>query len=348
MALRGSTLSVVEQGPGGYQVSRWQVPGGKLVSTHRLLPTANGGFVDISPDGRYAFVARFRSPPSPGGAFPPSALSIVDVATGRVVRRLGSIIFDPQGAPTFSRDDSRVIMTVTPSGRIIPGPGGSGKGLSGNTRLEILNLATGHALTLSAADPCGEGVSARWAFSGDGRRVAQESFCGIVQVWSTKTGRLLRSVNQNAETSAVALNRDGSRLLVASWDSRATIYSVATGRPLVSFVGHTRGIADAGLSPDGTRVVTASLDHTVRVWDARTGQNLRVLTFADDQYGVAFSADGSELAVGENTPVFGAPTIIRVFGTCPACQNPRELLKLAAPHATTNTTQLERAVIAGS
>jgi hypothetical protein len=86
----------------------------------------------------------------------------------------------------------------------------------------------------------------------------------------------------------------------------------------------------------------------VRVWDARTGQNLRVLTFTDDQNGVALSADGSELAVGENTPTFGAPTIIRVFDTCPACQNPRALLKLAAPHATTNTTQLERSVIAGS
>jgi WD40 repeat protein len=348
MALRGATLTVVQQGQGGYRVSRWRVPGRQLMSTHTLLPTENSGFVDVSADGRYAFVARFRSPPTPGGAFPPSALSIVDASTGRVVRHLGSIIFDPQGAPTFSPDDSKLIMSVTPSGRIIPGPGGSGTGLTGNVRLEVLDLATGHTTPLSPAEPCGEGAGSRWAFSGDGRRVAQESFCGIAEVWDVGTGRLIRTVNQNAEASVVALNRDGSRLLLASWDSRAAIYSVASGRRLVSFIGHTRGIADAGLSPDGTRVITASLDRTVRVWDARTGQNLRVLTFADNQYGVAFNADGSELAVGENTPTFGAPTIIRVFDTCPACQNPRELLKLAAPHATTNTTQLERAVIAGS
>ena len=348
MALHGNTLSVIEQGPNGYQVSRWRLPGGQLVSTHALLPTKNSGFVDISADGRYAFVARFPHPISPTGAPLPATLTIVDAATGRLVRRLGTTTFDPQGAPTFSPDDSKLILDESPSAKVIPGPGGSGQGLTGNTRLEILDLASGHTVTLNPAQPCGPGVSVRWAFSGDGRRVAQEAFCGIVQVFNAETGRLIRTVNQNAETSAAELNHDGSRLLVASWDSRATIYNVATGRPLVSFIGHTRGIADAGLSPDGTRVVTASLDHTVRVWDARTGQNLRVLTFPDDQYGVAFSADGSELAVGENTPTFGAPTIIRVFGTCPACQNPRELLKLAAPHATSNMTQLERAVIAGS
>jgi WD40 repeat protein len=114
-----------------------------------------------------------------------------------------------------------------------------------------------------------------------------------------------------------------SRVLVSSWDSRATIWSVATGRALVHFVGHTRGISDAALSPDGSRVVTVSLDHTARVWDAHTGQELRVLTFTDDPSPVAFSSDGSEIAIGDTTPIFGVTNLVRVFDTCPACQNPR-------------------------
>jgi WD40 repeat protein len=348
VVLRGSTLSGVVQGPNGSQVSRWRLPGGQLLSTHTLVPTANGGFVNLSADGRYAFVARFRSPPSASQAPLPAALTIVDAATGHVVRRLGSTTLNLQGAPMFSPDDSRLILSETPSAKIIPGPGGVGTGINGTPRVVVLDLATGHTVNLSPAAPCGPGVSEQWAFSGDGRRIAQESFCGVVEVWDARTGARIQTVDQNAETSAVALNHDGSRLLVASWDSRAAIYSVVTGRRVVSFVGHTRGIADAALSPDGTRVVTDSLDHTVRVWDARSGQNLRVLTFADTQAGVSFSADGSELAVGENTPTFGAPAIVRVFGTCPACQNPGELLKLAAPHATSNTTQLERSVLSGS
>ena len=124
-----------------------------------------------------------------------------------------------------------------------------GRGVAGSVELIVVNLATGRQVTLPRAQPCGPGTGVRWAFSGDGRRVAQEAFCGIVDVWDAGTGRLLRQIDQGAETSAVGLNYDGSRLLVSSWDSRAAIWSVATGRVLVNFVGHTRGIADAALSP---------------------------------------------------------------------------------------------------
>jgi WD40 repeat protein len=95
-------------------------------------------------------------------------------------------------------------------------------------------------------------------------------------------------------------------------------------------------------------VITGSLDRTLRVWDARTGQILRVLTFPDVPSPVMFSADGAEFAVQNTTPIFGVPNVVRVFDTCPACQNPSALLKLAAPRVTTNLTQLESTVIAGS
>jgi hypothetical protein len=275
-------------------------------------------------------------------------LTVVNAATGQVVRRFGTTLFDPVAPPVFTADDSKVIFLETPAARQIVGPGGSGVGLTGADRLVVLTLATGHTVTLRNPEPCGPGTGARWAFSGDGRRVAQESFCGIVEVWDANTGHLLRQVDQRAETSAVGLNSDGSRLLVSSWDSRATIWSVAMGRPLVNFVGHTRGISDAVLSPDGTRVVTASLDHTVRVWDARTGQILRELSFPDDQGPIALSDDGSEIAIAENTPIFGVPDIVRVYDTCPACQTPGALLKLAAPNATSNLTQLEQTVVGGA
>jgi hypothetical protein len=42
--------------------------------------------------------------------------------------------------------------------------------------------------------------------------------------------------------------------------------------------------------------------------------------------------------------------VVRVFGTCPACQSPKALLGLARPHAApaNRLTVLERTVINGS
>jgi WD40 repeat protein len=347
VALRGDMLGVLlNSARGGVWVSWSKLPGGQAVRRVALLPSEKAGFAFLSADGRLAFVARFLT--SPNSPNPPAAMTIVNAETGQGVRRLGAVVLGTVGPFTFSQDDSRLILLENPVAKTIPGPGGRGFGQTGTDRLVVLTLATGHAVTLPKAHPCGPGVPVKWAFSGDGRRVAQAGFCGIVDVWDAHTGHRLRQLDQGAETSAVALNHDGSRVLVSSWDSRATIWSVASGRQLRTLVGHTRGIADAALSPDGTRVVTASLDHTVRVWDARTGQDLRVLSFTDPPTPLIFSTDGSEIAVGQTSPILGVPDIMRVYDTCPACQNPRELLKLAAPRATTNLTQLESTVIAGS
>jgi WD40 repeat protein len=345
MALHGDTLeALLNSSHGGTWLSWSRLSTGQTVRRVLLLPSEKDGLSFLSADGRLAFVARFVGPPTFGRA----AMTIVDAATGQVMHRLGTAVLGTIGPFTFSADDAQLILKETANARVIAGPGGRGLGITGVPRLVVLTLATGRAVTLPGADACGFGTPVKWAFSGDGRRVAQAGFCGVVDVWDTRTGHVLRQVDQRAETSAVALNHDGSRLLVSSWDSRATIWSVATGRRLVNFVGHTRGIADAALSPDGTRVVTASLDHTVRVWDARSGQDLRVLSFADPPTPVIFSTDGSDIAVDDTSPISGVPDIVRVFDTCPACENPGGLLRLAAPHATTQLTQLESTVIAGS
>jgi WD40 repeat protein len=150
--------------------------------------------------------------------------------------------------------------------------------------------------------------------------------------------------------SSAGLSPDGKRLLISSWDSRATIYDVASGRALVNLVGHTRGISSAAFTPDASMVVTASLDHTVRVWDARTGQQLRVLTFTDDEGSISFSANGRLMVMAGGAPVSGVASVARVYETCPACTNPKALLRQAAPHAAPSKrlTLLERTVIKGA
>jgi WD40 repeat protein len=289
--------------------------------------------VVLSANGRLAL--GFGGTAASFGATPVGPLTIWDTRSGRLLRRLPAQTL-PSGSPepvTFSWNDARVALAE-----------GAGRTMSGG---EILSVATGRTVQLqSAGVACGAGSTpGSFAFSRDDRRVAGADFCGYADVWDARNGRLLRQVDEGGEVSGVDLSPDGSRLLVSSWDSRATIWNVATGRRLVSLIGDTQGLLGAAFSPDGSLVATSSLDDTVRIWNAHTGQELRVLSFPDGQWPLAFNSDGSKFALAEANPAPGAPVIVRVFDTCPACSDARALLALAAPRVTKQLTVLERSVV---
>jgi WD40 repeat protein len=304
---------------GGHAVRRQTLPAGETVV--------------LSGDGRFSLGLGTTASVLPRVV----PLTIYDTRSHRTVRRLHVTSLPPSEGPqavTFSWNDARVALV-------------EGAATSGPIAV-ILSLATGKTVQLqNSYVACGSPPSS-FAFSRNDRRVAAADFCGYADVWNAQTGRLLKQVNQGGEVSAVDLSADGSRLLVSSWDSQATIWNVDSGRRLVNLIGDTRGLEGAAFSPDGSLVATSSLDRTVRIWDARTGHVLRLLTFPDDQWPLAFNADGSELAVAENDPAPGAPDAVRVFDTCPACTNARGLLRLAAPHVTTQLTVLEKTVVQGS
>jgi WD40 repeat protein len=287
--------------------------------------------VVLSADGRLALgIPTSATAP---GTTQVGALTIWDTRTDRVVRTLPGQIL-PSGSPepvTFSWNDASIALAE--------GAGGFASSAA------ILSVVTGRTVQLLSADVACGSPPISFAFSRDDRRAAGADFCGYADVWDTRTGRLLRQVDQGGEVSGVDLSPDGSKLLASSWDSRATIWNVATGRRLVNLIGDTQGLFGAAFSPDGSLVATSSLDHTVRIWNAHTGQVLRVLSFPDDQWPLVFNSDGSKFAVAETNPVHGAPDIVRVFDTCPACINARSMLSLAARHVTSQLTVLERTVV---
>ncbi len=315
------------------------LPSGNVGSTWRLgrrmgapVLSNNGRLLATLPSGGR------RGPGSPNAGPPAGPVHVWSVAQRRVMA-----VIHPPGATSviaFSPDD-RYLELVE---------GGTG---SPGTPM-LANIATGHILTLQEGYPgitCLGNSPSNFSLSQNDRVLAIGTFCGDVFLFNATTGAVLREINENAELSAVGVSPDGSRLLVASWDSRATIYDVATGRALVNLIGHTRGIAWGGFAAGGSLVVTVSLDHTVRIWSARTGQELRVLTFTDVQGGpVAFSPNGQEMAIPEQNSAPGLSDVVRVFGTCPACQDAKALLALARPHAVPagRLTELERTVVNGA
>lgn len=291
-------------------------------SAHKL-PIAGAQGVILSANGRLALGL------GPVGTRAP--LTVWDTRTGRLVRRLRPAAANLGEATEFSADNTRVALDV-------------GSDLN-SAHAAVLTIATDRMVTLQRSSAACGSAPGSFAFSRNGARVAAADFCGYADVWDARTGVLLRQVNEQGEVSGVDLSPDGSRLLVSSWDSRATVWDVGTGHRLVNLIGDTRGIEGAAFSPDGTIVATSSLDHTVRLWDARTGQVVRTLTFPDAQWPIVFNARGSEFATVESNPEPGAPEVIRVFDTCPACFDPRGLLALAARHVTNQLTVLERTVI---
>jgi WD40 repeat protein len=326
-AVSDRLLTVIATAGRTGRLRTYRLPGGAPLKSVATPPSAGGG---LSDDGRYAYT--FTPPNAATGVPVRGPVRIYSLVSDRVVRTLPSArVFTAMMSP----DDSRMFLRVAS----FP-PNGVGQP-------EVVTIAGDHAVKLALAEPCGSFAS-QMAFSANGSRIAGGSFCGYADVWNAHTGRLLRQVNEGGEVSAVDLSPDGSRLLVGSWDSRATIWSVASGRPLVELIGHTRGIGAASFVANGTMVVTSSLDHTVRVWNAGTGQELRVLSFDGYQNVVVTNPTADDIAVGENTSTQGADNVLEVFNTCPACQNAKALLALAAPLVTTRLTTLERTVIGGS
>ena len=67
------------------------------------------------------------------------------------------------------------------------------------------------------------------------------------------------------------------RLLTASEDKTAKVWSAASGKCLRIFMGHTGCVYSAVFSADGQQVLTEASDKTAKVWSAASGACLLTL-----------------------------------------------------------------------
>lgn len=101
-------------------------------------------------------------------------------------------------------------------------------------------------------------------------------------------------------TDAVAwvdMSPDGTRVVTASTDKTARMWSAAGNVEPIILSGHQDAVACCAFSPDGRSVVTCSWDKTARIW-AVDGKTLpRILTgHRDKVWHAAWNADGSHIA----------------------------------------------------
>ncbi|MEK7677161.1 MAG: WD40 repeat domain-containing protein [Verrucomicrobiota bacterium] len=143
---------------------------------------------------------------------------------------------------------------------------------------------------------------------------------GLVRVWSTHTGKLLRTFGLpdhldqhptvNQPVARVAISPDGALLAAGTQDhSQIAVYSVPEDkllyshhvRPLFELGGGPQDPGDLGFidfSPNGKLLASTDItERGIHLWEARTGRELGQLSgHRDHTVQVAFSPDGRTLA----------------------------------------------------
>jgi len=178
-------------------------------------------------------------------------LAIVDADSGRIRTRLRGHKDFPY-TPGIS-DDGRLMITGSWDGTV-----------------RFWSLPDGRALGRPLVfDP--PPIDAQ--LSPDGRWLVVADGSDALQIFDTRTRRLVRRAKGHEGLNFGRFSTDGKLLGVGDSHGRAEVWSTATWKPITrAFTGHTGSVDLTAISPDDRTLATAARDGTVRLWDIKTEQ----------------------------------------------------------------------------
>ncbi len=90
---------------------------------------------------------------------------------------------------------------------------------------------------------------------------------------------------------------DGKRIVTASQDGTARLWSAGSGKPTSEPLRHRDAVFSATFDREGRRVLTASFDGTVRIWTADEGALVRLIDVGAPALEAMFTSDGRHVVV---------------------------------------------------
>ncbi len=286
--------------------------------------------VALSPDGQILAAGTGQNLESPD-----QKLRLLDVSTGLLLaesEKMDSIIWDIVYSPTGSflavGLDSGIVQIRGPQDLVqiqqfyFPGAVNSvsispdGKKLAagvadnGNGTVYIIDLASGENLLSFWAHPYS--VPAM-DFSPDGSLLATGAVDRTVNVWNSSTGKLIQSLPQDGQGSAVAFSPDGG-LLASGYCAKSENYVCQEGGVLLwstttwglfrSLSGSGNWIEDLAFTDSGDLVTGVDRNGYLHFWRVNDGVNLySIKTSSYGAEAISISDDGFYLATGSNDKV---------------------------------------------
>jgi WD40 repeat protein len=147
------------------------------------------------------------------------------------------------------------------------------------------------------------------AWSPDGTRLATSGRTDVI-IWNTNTGQQLlmlpgetigKTTGVFTGVGRIEFSPDGTRLAVANQDGVPKVWDLASGKPILSLIGHNEICWTIAYSPDGKLLATGDNDGMIKVWNAQDGKNLLSFqTYRSYVLGVDFSPDSKRLVAAND------------------------------------------------
>ncbi len=274
-------------GSDDFTIKLWEVESGNQVYTfagHQDWTKAV-----FSPDGNNIVSGGGR-----GGFYEEDidhTIKLWNVDTNELIWSLGS---------DFSGHDSQVSsIAYSPNGQHIVS-GGYDK------TIKLWNAETGNLIHSSIPGHAGTVNSLNFPPTGNyfvsaGGNTSPEEAAGIIKIWETQTGELVKTFDgHDAQARVAVFSPDGNLIASGSDDGIIKIWEVETGNLVRTYEEHTGEIYSLVFSPDGRYIASGGglQDWQLRYWEVETGNTVKTLSPEGERAtwtSLAFSPSGESL-----------------------------------------------------